>query len=527
MVGSILGCATNSQAQQPERAAVFEQWPGVSQLIAYRDRIWLVNSDPFKDNNSADVYSYSIEGKTLRYERSLFSQDVGAPVVYNGLLHWPFEDPRRSAGSGEYAVTDGTHWQWDVMRSGSVMHVHAMNVCDGDLVAATGHGQGQLHRLEETDSWELQYDYPAAESSFSRIVSVMQLGDDCIVGASASGKNEAKMFALSGDKRSPLAGWPNSDRVDNLTRHRQSLFAFADTGRARQLIRYDGVKSHEVALPENHRPRAMHSDGLNLWLVTHNRSSESKAGGLWMYSANHRFVLQRQFSQIPISLTSLDGHVAIGTYANSGGELLLFDVGAWRTTDEVDAALLHAKPSSRDLDSALVDSLFSELQKIVMNPQSTDNYARLLRRNLGRHPELKTPEFGAALTRALTLSIEGEPSTMFTGQSIRRQDLIRWFLITTLAMNGNGRIDPEWINAKTELLVPDSAKVFDPSVASIVATGWLEQSDSETLGALITRLNRTDDPLWLKADVVGALTALTDQRFAYDVNAWNRWWELQ
>lgn len=44
----------------------------------------------------------------LESSLSLFSQDAGNPVVYNGLLYWPFEDPRRSAGTVEFAVTART-----------------------------------------------------------------------------------------------------------------------------------------------------------------------------------------------------------------------------------------------------------------------------------------------------------------------------------------------------------------------------------------------------------------------------------
>jgi hypothetical protein len=50
------------------------------------------------------------------------------------------------------------------------------------------------------------------------------------------------------------------------------------------------------------------------------------------------------------------------------------------------------------------------------------------------------------------------------------------------------------------------------------------QDDAQTMSALIDRLDRVDDPLWLTGDVVGALTALTGQRFGYDRAAWRAWW---
>ncbi len=512
---------------QVSRVATFEQWPGVSHLIAYKDRIWLVNSQPYRDNNSADIYSYSVADNSIRYERSLFSQDTGAPVIFEGLLHWPYEDPRRSAGSGEYAVTDGTNWEWRAMESGSVMHVHAMNVCDGDLVAATGSWTGQLHRMQQNGKWQVQYDYPAATNRFSRIVSVDQLGDDCIVGASARGKNEAKLFSLNGDKPDPVSGWPASERVDNLTRHNNAIFAFVDSGNSRQLMRFDGNQSIKVELPEGHRPRAMHSDGDTLWLATHNANNKQTPGALWQYAENNSLRLIQQFSDVPISLTSLNGVVAIGTYSNSGGALLLYGQAQAQQAKTRSVQSLQNISTAEDLDSALVESITQDLKSIISDPDNTANYARVLRRSLGRHPHLKKPEFGVAVTQLLSQPISGEPTTMFTGQTISRQDLIRWFLVTTLAINGNGRIEPSWINPDHQLQVPDSGKVFDPSVASIVATGWLAQNDKATLGELITRLNNMSDPLWVKADVIGALTAITGQRFAYDLNAWNSWWDRQ
>jgi len=519
--------STSSLAQQLERVAVFEQWPGVSQFIGYRNRIWFVNSQPYEDTNVADIYSYSIDTGSVRYERSLFSQDVGDPVVHNGLLYWPFEDPRRSSGSGEYAVTDGTVWQWHTMQSGSVMHVHAMSVCDGELVATTGAWTGQLHRLSsspasnlehniEDKKWELQYDYPAASESFSRLVSVSELNDSCIVGASARRKNEAKLFVIDGDNRIAIDGWPRSDRVDTLIRHQKKLFAFSDLGSERQLISYDGSKVEVVSLPSTHLPRALHSDGNNLWLATHNRGGGdgADAGG---------------GGDKPGSLWKLDkGQVAIGTYSASGGTLWLYREKAPQPFVEHESSTTLATNSKEpELDSALVASLVNELLDIIKDPESTANRARMLRRKLGRHSQLKTPEFGAALTRVLATPIDGPPITMFTGRTIAREDLIRWYLITTLAINGHGRIDPALIRSTGELVVPQSAKLFNPSIAAIVAVGWLEQSDRETLASLMARLNSETDPEWVKADVIGALTALTDQRFGYELAQWNAWWSSQ
>ena len=91
-------------------------WPHVSQLIGYDGRLWFANSRKFVNHNSADLYSLDPTSRTLRYERHLFSQDAGDPVVAGGLLYWPFEDSRWSPGRGEYALTDGARLRWNGAR---------------------------------------------------------------------------------------------------------------------------------------------------------------------------------------------------------------------------------------------------------------------------------------------------------------------------------------------------------------------------------------------------------------------------
>jgi len=41
---------------------------------------------------------------------------------------------------------------------------------------------------------------------------------------------------------------------------------------------------------------------------------------------------------------------------------------------------------------------------------------------------------------------------------------------------------------------------------------------------LIKRLDRTGDPLWLRGDIIGALSAATGKRFGHDLEAWRSWW---
>ena len=516
----------HGNAEQASRVAQLTNWPGVSQLITYNDLIWFVNSQPYKDTNVADIYSYSPSTGQLKYERSLFSQDVGNPVVYKGLLHWPFEDPRRSAGTGEYVVTDGVQWQWEFMESGSVMHVHAMDVCNDQLVAVTGSWTGQLHTQQADNRWDMSYDYEAGSASFSRLVNVSQFKDTCVVGAAARGKKEAKLFSIDNAQTASLGGWPSSDRVDALTVHKSDLFAFTDTGSDRTLMQYDGSNTKQISLPSGHRPKALHSNGEKLWLVTQYVENKVNHGRLWVYDTNGKFSALQDIEDSPVSLTSYKNQVYIGTYHRKGGSL-------WQYTDT--GTGVPGAPSQKlpevikpdSLDESLVTSLYNELSEIINDPQSTDNYSRILRRQVGRHPAIKTAEFGAAVTRLLSEPFDDTPVTMFTRQPLTRAALIRWYLLTTMAISGHGTVNPEWITNRTELSSHRSGKHFDPSVAAIVAVGWIGQNDKATIDALMQRLNENEDPAWLKSDLIGALTSLTKQQFAYDTQAWNQWWQGQ
>ena len=51
-------------------------------------RIWFANSELFRNHNAADIYSYDPATGALRYERALFSQGAGRPLVAGRLLYW-------------------------------------------------------------------------------------------------------------------------------------------------------------------------------------------------------------------------------------------------------------------------------------------------------------------------------------------------------------------------------------------------------------------------------------------------------
>ena len=153
-------------------------WPAVSVLIEYRGRTWFANSVRYPDHNSADLYSLDPSDGKHRFERHLFSQDVGRPVVADGLLYWPYEDPRPSMGWGHIAVTNGHEWQLRVMAGGARMfHVHAMEKIGGRLFAAPSAWRAGLHVSRDGGQrWKQIYDHSAPKGNITRIISLAAFG---------------------------------------------------------------------------------------------------------------------------------------------------------------------------------------------------------------------------------------------------------------------------------------------------------------------------------------------------------------
>ena len=164
-----LAGALGSRAEELVVLARPGPWTAVSGLVGYGERLWFVNAELFVNHNSADVYSYDPRTGRARYEAHLFSQNAGLPAVAEGLLYWPFEDARSSAGRGEFMVTDGRDWAWHLLPERQVFHIHAMLGHRGTLFAATSAWRGGLQRSDDGGhSWRLLYEYPSPPRTVSR-----------------------------------------------------------------------------------------------------------------------------------------------------------------------------------------------------------------------------------------------------------------------------------------------------------------------------------------------------------------------
>jgi hypothetical protein len=91
-------------------------------------------------------------------------------------------------------------------------------------------------------------------------------------------------------------------------------------------------------------------------------------------------------------------------------------------------------------------------------------------------------------------------------------------------LNGHGAISAALLETPWTAPANRAEKYVDPTPGAAWAAAQLGQNDATTLGILIARLAAEHEPLWLHGDLVGGLSVLTGQRFAYDLVAWERWW---
>lgn len=100
----------------------------------------------------------------------------------------------------------------------------------------------------------------------------------------------------------------------------------------------------------------------------------------------------------------------------------------------------------------------------------------------------------------------------------------RWLLLWGMTLAGRSEVPLSLLAEPWTTPENRAEKYFDAPPAALWAVASSRQQDRATVEALIGRLERVGDPLWLRGDVVGALSAVSGQRFAYDIAAWRDWW---
>ncbi len=495
-------------------------WPAVSALIGYGGRVWFVNSVKFADHNSADIYSYDPASGKARYERHLFSQDAGRPVVAGGLLYWPFEDPRFSTGRGECLVTDGRDWQWRILPDGEVFHVHALFAHGGALFAATSAWRAGLQRSEDGSAWRVIYDHPTPPRAVTRITTLASVGDTLYAGLTDYLPEGSKLLRWDGDTLRPVTGWPAGTMVTALVAYGGWLYGVNKTPEGSALWRTDGKKVQRVAALSRHHVRELAAGADALWAV----SGGEKGGALWRSADGMNWTVEQHFKDaLPLDLFIYGGKVYVGTEGPRRRGTLWGPRAPSPSEPQQEAA-----PLTRTAYSLPADRLQAELDqldRILADPSSYEYHGRRILDRLQSLALSGMSEVGTALAARLAGPFPEMKIAIFGKQlTVSAATMARWYMLWAMALNGHGRVSPELLSLSFKEKPNRPEKYLHLASAAAWAVAEIGQRDDETIAALIAALGRKGQPRWIDGDYIGALTVLTDQRFGYDVAAWRAWW---
>lgn len=495
-------------------------WPGVSHLIAYDGSIWLVNSEPFANFNAADIYRFDPTSRSVRYERGLASQDSGEPTVFHGRLYWPFEDPRSNASLGEYAVTDGRTWQWHTFTEGEALHVHAMQACRGELLAGTGGWDGALQISKDGGpTWQEAYRVPDAKDTLSRITSLGTFGERCFLGITAWSTPGPKLFEWVGGKAVAVPGWPDGERVMALTQFKGALYALNDGPEGRSVWRYDGAGTQRLSFPGEGLPRDLDATGSHLVAI----SSDGAGGALWRSEDGVNWSHVQQFvGERPIDVLAAGNDIYVGTYRNDGGALWGPATGYIASPGAPAEPL--PPPATRPIDQEAMKATLRTLEAALSPKPDYMAYRSAVLSITLPMALTREPYVGFTLAKRARKDLPAGDVMTFTKFKYSYAELARWLLLHAAGLNGTGRVPVEWLTPPWKAEPRESEKYFETTLAAIWAAARLRQRDTDTLDALVERLDRKDEPDWLKGDVIAALTELTDQRFGHDLKGWADWW---
>jgi hypothetical protein len=491
-------------------------WPVVSTLVGFRGGLWFCNSVKGRNHNSADVYRYDLGTGAVRYARHLFSQDCGDPVVSGGILYWPFEDSRFSLGWGQFVATDGERWRLGTIPSARSFHVHAMAAAGGRLIAATSAWRAGLQVSEDGGrSWRVLYDHPTPEGRVSRIVELATGGG--AVFAHLIDQGRSRLLRLVGETVAEVPGWPRQGRIVALTARGNAVYALVRDARGTSVWRSDGAGSGLLAGPrDDWRGQGIAADTTGLWVAT----ADDGGGNVWHSVDGVAWRPKWHLSGgKPYDITIHAGQVYVGGIGDDGTGILWGPKPAATEDFLPDAA---AMPELLPWKAA-AGSLAEAVSRALADPESYAGHAAALRDQVYDLARSRPPP--EVFERLLRQPMPGNELSLIGGKvRLPAGKLGQWIVLWGMTVGGSGRVPPAVIGEPWTAPENPSEKYFELPPAAIEAVAAVGQRDAATITTLIERLDYRDDPPWLRGDVVGALTALTERDFGYDTEAWRKWW---
>lgn len=496
-------------------------WPVADRLIVYRGRIWFSTAVKGVDHNSADIWSLDPASRKLRFERYLFSQDTGHPIVHQNLLYWPHEDMRIGLGAGIISVTNGQEWRDLVVSADDhMMHTHATAEWQGKLVAAMAGWNSVLAVSEDAgESWRPLVNDAPKTGSFHRYNDIAALGNRLFVrhwqttGLSLAEYRNGRVM--------PVDGWPGNRYFSRFTPFAGALYTLVDddSGKA-ELWRIDGQGPARIDVGSGDLDmRQLLSDGERLWIVARTENG----GQLWSSADGAVFAAGDWFrgGLSHSAVAAAPGAIYVGGEGADGRSILWGPQSTAMMTPTTHPTLPEQRlEPDPDFDEAAASA---SLQRVLGDVESYRNHGRALREAL-QSAEAKRPPAGF-FSSLLAARLPQQEIEIFGGRSsVSAADMAIWHILAAMARNGEGAIPLELLTAQWGRPTNRPQKWFDPLLVSIYAVQLTRQNDRATVNALIERLDNPGDPDWLRSQVTGTLKVITGETFAYDKAAWKNWW---
>lgn len=521
----IAGFAIFRTAGQPEAAPLTESpalelgiiaqvgpWPVASRLIGYRGKLWFANSVKGRNHNSADIWSFDPGTDKLQYERHLFSQDAGHPLVYNGLLYWPFEDALQSAGEGVIEVTDGENWRPLIISNPPIYHTSQLLEWNDGLLAITGtRNAGMQFSKDSGRNWEQFYIHPTPQTHVSRLKEMLVFKGETY--ASLKDTKVKRLVRWTGSGFRTVNGWPLNRYFNGLTIHGDALFGIVGRGREREIWKFDGRRSVRIGIQGPFVDLA--SNGDQLWVVANDgRLWSSPDGGEWM----RRGTLDKGR---PVSIQAIAGQIYVAGAGDDGRGIVWGPRNHPIPTGENPPELISQQPDkkvTRDWEA-----VGQEIDELLSAPSTYDGQAlgdlrnRLIDaamhgappgffgdRFMAKPPNMEIKAFGGAMTLQAT-------------------DIAHAIILTAMEKAGHDGVPVRFLTDPWTSQPNSYEKYFEIELSALRAVAASGQDDQKTIEALVKRLDFANDPPWLKSQVIGTLTAISGKHLGYDVAGWKRW----
>ncbi|GAB5483426.1 MAG: hypothetical protein Pars92KO_31830 [Parasphingorhabdus sp.] len=487
-------------------------WPVASRLIGYRGKLWFANSVKGRNHNSADIWSFDPDTRETRYERHLYSQDAGHPLVYKGLLYWPFEDALQSAGEGVVEVTDGVTWSPLIIPNSPIYHTSQLLEWNDGLLAITGTRNAGLQRSTDAGrSWEEFYIHPTPSTHVSRIKEILLFNGETY--ASLKDTKVKRLVRWTGSGFQTVSSWPLNRFFNGLTVHREGLFGIVGRGGEREIWRFDGRRSIRVGFKGAFVDLA--SDGDQLWVV-------SNDGRLWSSQNGNSWTRHGDLENgRPVSIQAIAGGIYVAGAGDDGRGIV------WGPSEHViplgkkPPELISQLPAEKTgLDWAAAGQ---KIDALLSDPSTYIDAGRSEVRRLIVQASTNGAPSGFFAER---LKVEIPPVTVraFGGNmELRAKDIARAVLLSGMERAGHANVPISYLTDPWTSPPNSYEKYFEIELSALRAVAASGQDDRETIEALLARLDFANDPPWLRSQVIGTLTAVSGEHFGYDVAAWKKW----